>query len=332
MDAIKAPSTVQSGTGKGSPKKQIHKSLAENRSPLAKKLKRIDWQLLVLLAPGIIWLILFSYVPMSSIRMAFYNYNVFKGFEGSTLVGLQNFITLFTGADFPRALRNTLIIGALQLLICFPFPIFLAIIINEVRLRWLGKLTQTLTFVPYFISTVVVVGMVVSFCSPSTGIINLILKKLGFDSVYFLVQSQYFRPIYIIMTLWQSAGFNAIVYIAALAGIDKGLYEAAEVAGASRLQQIWHITLPGIRSTIVVMLILNVGSIIKVGYEAIMLLYQPSTYETADVISTLTYRLGIVQNNFGLSTAAGLFESVVALILVVGTNYLSKKFTESSVW
>lgn len=333
MDASKAPLKVESDTGKGLPKKRsAAKPLQKNRSPLVRKRKRLDWQLLVLLAPGIIWLILFSYVPMSSIRMAFYNYNVFKGFSGSTMVGLENFKTLFTGADFPRALRNTLAIGALQLLICFPFPIFLAIIINEVRLRWLGKLTQTLTFIPYFISTVVVVGMVVSFCSPSTGIVNLILKKLGFDPVYFLVQSQYFRPIYIIMTLWQSSGFNAIVYIAALAGIDKGLYEAADVDGATRLQQIWHITLPGIRSTIVVMLILNVGNIIKVGYEAIMLLYQPSTYETADVISTLTYRLGIVQNNFGLSTAAGLFESVVALLLVVGTNYLSKKFAESSVW
>ena len=303
-----------------------------NLTQLKRRLKKMDWQLLLILLPGLIWIIMFAYVPMNGIRMAFYNYNAFKGFEGSTFVGLKNFQTLFTGADFPRALKNTLIIGVLQLVICFPFPIFLAILINEVRIKWLGKLTQTLTFIPYFISSVVVVGMVVSFCSPSTGIINLIITKLGGTPVYFLVQSKYFRAIYIIMTLWQSAGYNAVVYIAALAGIDRQLYEAASVEGANRLQQIWHVTLPGLLPTIVVMLILNVGSIIKVGYEAIILLYQPSTYETADVISTLTYRLGIGQNNFGLSTAAGLFESLVALVLVLATNHLSKKLADSSVW
>ena len=299
---------------------------------LKRRLKKTDWQLLLILLPGLIWIILFAYVPMGGIRMAFYNYNAFKGFEGSAFVGLKNFQTLFGGADFPRALKNTLIIGVLQLLVCFPFPIILAILINEVRMKWLSKITQTLTFIPYFISTVVVVGMVVSFCSPSTGIINLIISKLGGEPVYFLVQSKYFRPIYIIMTLWQSAGYNAVVYIAALAGIDRQLYEAAGVDGANRLQQIWHVTLPGLLPTIVVMLILNVGNIIKVGYEAIILLYQPSTYATADVISTLTYRLGIGQNNFGLSTAAGLFESLVALVLVLVTNYLSKKLADSSVW
>lgn len=299
---------------------------------LKQHLKKTDWQLLLLLLPGLIWIIMFAYVPLNGIRMAFYNYNAFRGFEGSAFVGLKNFWTLFSGADFPRALKNTLIIGVLQLLICFPFPIFLAILINEVRLKSLSKITQTMTFIPYFISTVVVVGMVVSFCSPSTGIINLIITKLGGKPIYFLVQAKYFRPIYIIMTLWQSAGYNAVVYIAALAGIDQCLYEAAGVDGATRLQQIWHVTLPGIMPTIVVMLILNVGNIIKVGYEAIILLYQPSTYETADVISTLTYRLGIVQNNFGLSTAAGLFESVVALVLVLATNHLSKKLADSSVW
>ncbi|MCD7752444.1 MAG: ABC transporter permease subunit [Lachnospiraceae bacterium] len=299
---------------------------------LKKRLKKTDWLLLLLLAPGIIWLVMFAYVPIAGIRMAFYNYNVFKGFTGSTFVGLQNFKTLFQGADFPRALRNTLIIGGLQLLFCFPFPIFLAIVINQVRIKFLGKLTQTLTFIPYFISTVVACGMVVSFCSPSTGIINLIRNFFGLDSIYFLVQAKYFRAIYIILNLWKNSGYNAVVYIAALAGIDEGLYEAASLDGASRLKQIWYVTLPGLMNTIVVMLILNVGGIIKVGYETIILLYQPSTYETADVISTLTYRLGIVQNNFGISTAAGLFESLVALVLVLLTNYASKKFTESSMF
>lgn len=297
-----------------------------------RKTKKLDWQLYCLLLPGIIWLILFAYVPMTGLRMAFYNYNVFKGFEGSKFIGWQNFITIFTGADFPRALKNTLTIGFLQLLICFPIPIALAILITEIKSKFLSKITQTVTFLPYFISTVVVVGIVVSFLSPSTGIINLILTKLGFKATYFLVEAKFFKIIYILMVLWQGAGFNAVVYIAALMGIDRSLYESASVEGATRFQQIKYITLPGIAPTIVVMLILQLGGIIKVGYEAIMLLYQPSTYSAADVIGTYTYRLGIVQNNFGLSTAAGLFESLVALVLVVTANKISKKFSESSIW
>lgn len=297
-----------------------------------KKKRKIDWQLLCLLIPGVIWIVLFSYIPMTGLRMAFYNFNVFKGFEGSTFVGFDNFKTLFLGADFPRALKNTLIIGVLQLCFTFPIPILLAILITEVKNKCLSKITQTITFIPYFISTVTVVGIVINFLSPTTGVINLILNKFGFDSVYFIVKEQYFRPIYIIMTLWQNAGFNAIVYIAAIMGIDTALYEAASVEGASRFKQIIHITIPGILPTIMVMLILQLGSIIKVGYEAIMLLYQPSTYNTADVIGTYTYRLGIMQNSFGLSTAAGLFESVVALIMVVVANKISSKITESSIW
>jgi len=303
----------------------------ETSKPKKKKRKKIDWQLYCLLLPGVIWLILFAYVPMNGLRMAFYNYNVFKGFEGSIFVGWSNFVTLFKGADFPRAVKNTLQIGVLQILICFPVPILLALLITEIRVKFLSKITQTLTFLPYFISTVVVVGMTVNFLSPSTGVINLILNKLGFESIYFIMEAKYFKGIYIIMTLWQTAGFNAVVYIAAIAGIDKTLYESASVEGATRIQQIIHITIPGIMSTIVVMLIMQLGGIIKVGYEAIMLLYQPSTYSAADVIGTYTYRLGIVQNNFGLSTAAGLFESVVALVLVLTANALCKKFTESSI-
>ncbi|MFV0503824.1 MAG: ABC transporter permease [Lachnospirales bacterium] len=294
--------------------------------------KKIDWQLLLILSPGVIWLFMFCYIPMNGLRMAFYNYNAFAGFKGSIFIGFENFIRLFSGQDFPRAVKNTLVIGFLQLLISFPFAIFLALLITEMRSKWLPKIAQTVTFLPYFVSTVVAVSIAISFLSPSTGVINLILNKLGFESIYFIVEPKYFRATYIILAIWKSAGFNAVIYIAALMGIDPTFYECADVEGASRLQRIRYITLPSISHTVSIMLILQLGNIIKVGYETILLLYQPSTYSVADVISTYTYRLGMVQNNFGLATAAGLFESVVSLLLIVMANKISRKMSTTSVW
>ncbi len=291
-----------------------------------------SWQLLILLLPGLIWYILFCYRPMVGLRMAFYDYNIFRGFEGSTFIGLENFRTYMMGPDFARTIKNTLMIALWQMLICFPAPIILAIIVTEMRSNILRKLVQTSTFLPYFISTVVVCGMVVNFLSPSTGIINKFIELLGGEATYFMVYPQYFRPIYTLMTLWQTAGFNAIVYIAALMGIDPQLYEAALVDGAGRWQRIWHITLPGIIPTIVTMFIMNIGKIVKVGYESIILLYQPSTYSTADVISTYSFRMGIQNGDYGIATAAGLFEAVIALILVVIANKVSKRLTETALW
>ncbi len=291
-----------------------------------------SWQLLILLLPGLIWYILFCYRPMVGLRMAFYDYNIFRGFEGSTFIGLDNFRTYVMGPDFARTIKNTLMIALWQMLICFPAPIVLAIIVTEMRSNVLRKFVQTATFLPYFISTVVVCGMVVNFLSPSTGIINKFIELLGGEATYFMVYPQYFRPVYTLMTLWQTAGFNAVVYIAALMGIDPQLYEAALVDGAGRWQRIWHITLPGIIPTIVTMFIMNIGKIVKVGYESIILLYQPSTYSTADVISTYSFRMGIQNGDYGIATAAGLFEAVIALILVVIANRVSKHLTETALW
>lgn len=291
-----------------------------------------DWDLYLLLIPGILWFLIFSYKPMSGLIMSFYDWNVYKGLSGSTFVGLQNFIEFVTGPDFFRVVRNTLMISLWQLLICFPFPIILALLINETRCKFVGKMTQTLTFLPYFISTVVVCGLVISFTSPSTGVVNFILNKLGHESIYFMVKPEYFRPIYTAMVLWQQAGFNAIVYIAALMGIDPQLYEAATVDGAGRWKQLTCVTLPGIMPTVVTMFVLNVGKMVKVGYESILLLYKPTTYSTADVISTYAYRLGLEQNNYGMSTAVGLFEALIALVMVVSANKISKKFTETAIW
>ena len=291
-----------------------------------------DWDLYLLLLPGFIWYLLFCYKPMVGLITAFYDYNVFKGLRGSTFVGLANFSEFVKGPDFLRTVKNTLMIALWQIIICFPLPIVLAIAITEIKSRFIKKLTQTATFLPYFISVVVVCGMVINFLSPSTGIVNLLMKKLGLTPVYFMVEPKYFRFIYTMMTLWQTAGFNAIVYIAAIMGIDAQLYEAAIVDGANKWKRIIHITVPGILPTVITMFIMNIGKMVKVGYESILLLYQPTTYPVADVISTYSYRIGIENGNYGLATAAGLFEAVVALLLVTAANKFSKRVSENSLW
>ena len=291
-----------------------------------------DWDLYLLLLPGFVWYLLFCYKPMAGLITAFYDYNVFKGLAGSTFVGFANFSEFINGPDFVRTIKNTLMIALWQIFICFPLPIVLAIAVTEMKNRFIRKLTQTATFLPYFISVVVVCGMVINFLSPSTGIVNLIIKKLGFTPVYFMVEPKYFRLIYTMMTLWQTAGFNAIVYIAAIMGIDSQLYEAAIVDGANKWKRIVHITVPGILPTVITMFIMNIGKMVKVGYESILLLYQPTTYPVADVISTYSYRIGIENGDYGLATAAGLFEAVVALILVRVANRISKRVTENSLW
>ena len=291
-----------------------------------------DWDLYLLLLPGFIWYLLFCYKPMVGLITAFYDYNVFKGLKGSTFVGLANFSEFVKGPDFLRTVKNTLMIALWQIIICFPLPIVLAIAITEIKSRFIKKLTQTATFLPYFISVVVVCGMVINFLSPSTGIVNLLMKKLGLTPVYFMVEPKYFRFIYTMMTLWQTVGFNAIVYIAAIMGIDAQLYEAAIVDGANKWKRIIHITVPGILPTVITMFIMNIGKMVKVGYESILLLYQPTTYPVADVISTYSYRIGIENGNYGLATAAGLFEAVVALLLVTAANKFSKRVSENSLW
>ena len=298
---------------------------------LAKRLYKC-WPLYVFLLPGLIWYIMFCYKPMIGLRMAFYDYNIFRGFSGSKFVGLENFKIYMSSPDFGRTLKNTLMIAVWQMVICFPFPVILAILITEMKSKIVSKMVQTISFLPHFISTVVVCGMVVNFLSPSTGIINMILGKFGIEAKYFMVYPQYFRPIYTIMTLWQTAGFNAIVYIAALMGIDPQLYGAAIVDGAGRWRRIINITIPGIIPTVVTMFIMNIGKMVKVGYESILLLYEPSTYATADVISTYSFRMGIQNGDYGVATAAGLFEAVIALILVVAANKVSKRLTETALW
>lgn len=293
---------------------------------------RKNWDLYLLLLPGVVWFLAFAYKPMAGLAIAFYDYNIFKGISGSTFVGMDHFMTFLTGRDFIRVLKNTLMISFWQLAICFPIPIILAVTVTEMKNRFVSKLTQMATLLPHFVSVVVVCGIVVNFLSPSTGIVNMILQKLGMEPIYFMVQPQYFRGIYTSMTLWQNAGFNALVFIAAIMGIDPQLYEAATVDGAGKLQKIKNITIPAILPTIVTMLVLNIGKMVKVGYEAILLLYQPSTFAKADIIATYSYRLGFENGNYGLATAVGMFEAVIALILVTLANRVSRKLSDTALW
>ncbi len=304
---------------------------ALNQSSVGVRIRK-DWDLYLLLLPGLIWFIMFAYVPMGGLAIAFQDYNLWKGMSGSEWIGLQNFIDFITDDVFLRVVKNTLMLSLYNIIFCFPAPIILAILLTEMKNKFLSKVTQTVTFIPYFISLVVVCGMVISFLSPSTGLINIILRNLGLDEHYFMVDPDAFRPVYTTMMMWRETGFNAIVYIAALMGIDRQLYEAAKVDGATKWQQIRYVTLPGLMPTIVTMFILHIGKLVKVSYEAVLLLYQPATYETADVIGTYVYRTGLMEQNFGLATAAGLFESLIALILVVISNKISKKVSESGLW
>ncbi len=292
-----------------------------------------NWDLYVfLLLPGLLWYIFFAYKPMMGLQIAFYDYNLFGGFDKSIFVGFDNFITFLTGPDFTRVVKNTLMLSFWQILIGFPIPILLAIAVTEMKNKFVSKMAQTATLLPHFISVVVVCGMVVNFLSPSTGVVNLILERIGIEPIYFMIEPEYFRGIYTGMTVWQNAGFNSLVYVAAIMGIDPVLYEAATVDGAGKLAKIRNVTIPSILPTIVTMLVLNIGKMVKVGYEAVLLLYEPATYSTSDIIATYAYRLGFENNNYGLGTAVGLFEALVALVMVVIANRLSRKLADTALW
>lgn len=297
-----------------------------------------DWQLYALLAPLYIWLLLFSYKPMYGLLIAFQDYNIWRGMAGSEWVWFENFATLFFGSGstaFWRAFKNTVVISSYSLLFAFPLPILLALLFNEVKDGLFRRGVQTAMFLPHFLSDVILAGIVISFLDPSTGIVNILLEKVGLieDGIYWLMKPEWFRPIYITSTVWKECGFGSIVYFAALSGISPEQYEAAAVDGASKIQKMLYISLPGIAPTIAIMLIIRIGNLLNVGYELVMLLYQPVTYETADVLSTYIYRLGITgSNDFSLAAAAGLFNSAIGFILVIGANKISKKMSDTVLW
>lgn len=291
-----------------------------------------DIMLYLILAPFILWYILFAYKPMYGILIAFQNHSLFKGISGSDWIGLENFKTFLTSPYFYTTLKNTIVLNIWSLCLEFPFAIFFALMLNDIRKKLFKTIVQTSSFIPYFISIVVACGITINMLSPSTGIVNLLLSRFGFEKVYFMAKAEYFPPIFTLLNIWKIAGFNAIIYIAALTGIDPTLYEAAKIDGAGKIAQLFSITLPSITPTIVVMLVLKIGNMLNVSYETILLLYQPATYSTSDVISTYVYRTGMVLQDFGLSTAVGLFNAILGCFLVYFANKAAKKITETSLW
>ena len=304
----------------------------QNRMSWFKEHLRNEWQIYVMLAPTIIWFIVFLYKPMYGLQIAFKDYSIFRGVSGSPWVGFEHFHTLFGSDQFLRAVKNTFMISMLSLCFGFPMPIILALMFNEITNQVFKKTAQTIVYLPHFISTVIIAGIVITAFSPSAGIVNTFLEWLGFESIYFLIKPEWFRPIFIGSGIWQEAGFSSIVFLAAIAGVSPSLYESAVVDGASRWQMMWKITLPAILPTIIIMLIIRIGNLLEVGFELIILLYQPSTYSTGDVINTLIYRQGLQGAQYDLAAAAGLFNASVAFVLVMTANTISKRYSRTSLW
>lgn len=297
-----------------------------------KKNFKKDITLYLLLIPFILWFIVFRYKPMYGLQIAFKDYSPFRGIMASPWVGLENFINFLTGPYFFRIFRNTVMIAIYRLVFAFPIPIILALLLNEVKNKFFKKTIQTATYLPYFISGVVIAGIIRYFLAPDHGLINLLIEKLGGKSIYFLIKPEYFRSIFISMGIWKNAGYSAIVYLAALSGVNPQLYEAAIIDGANRWKQTVYVTIPAILPTIVIMFILQIGRLMQVSFEQILLLYQPATYETADVIQTYVYRAGLEGGNYSLATTAGLFNAIISFALVILANKYSKKLSETSIW
>jgi len=306
---------MKSGTSRGTVWKQVLKSR----------------DIYIILLPTILYFLVFKYIPMFGNIIAFQDYSVTKGILRSKFIGLENFQEFLSDYYFFRLLRNTLSINLLMLIFSCPLPIIFAILINEIKNLKYKKAVQTITYMPHFISTVVVCSMVLTFVS-SNGILNALRTLCGLEKISFMTNPDYFYPVYIISGIWQNFGWGSIIYVASMASIDQELYEAAAIDGAGRFQKIWSITLPCLLPTIIIQLILNIGNMLTIGFEKVMLLYNPSIYETADVISTYVYRKGLLEGEFGYSTAVSMFNSIINLILLVTSNRVCKKLSGSSLW
>lgn len=290
------------------------------------------WEFWAMALPAIIYVILFKYKPMYGILLAFKKYKAAKGIMGSPWVGLDNFSRLFASYWFPVIMRNTLVISVVSLVFGFPLPVILALALNEVRSSRYRKFVQTVTYAPHFISTVVLCGIIHLFLSPEYGIINQAIRHMGGETVYFLQRGGMFKWIYVLSGLWQGTGWGSIIYFAALSAVDPALLESAQIDGATRLQRIWHINIPTILPTIVIMLILNCGSLLSVGFEKVFLLQTDANLSSSEVISTYVYKYGLIKSDYGFSTAVGLLNSVVNSILLLSVNYISGRVSETSLW
>ena len=291
------------------------------------------WQLYLMLVLPLLYFLVFKYAPMVGNVLAFRRYRPGMGAWGTEWVGLQYFRRFFGDPAFWRAFRNTLVLSLLNLVINFPIPILFAILVNEVRHLAFKKVVQTVSYMPRFISTVVVIAILGELLSPSSGIINLLRERLfGLDAIYYMNDSKYFRLIYVLVDTWQYTGWTAIIYLAAITGIPADLYEAATIDGANKGQQIFYITIPSIMPTIMVMLILNVGRLLSLGFEKVLLMYTPDNSMVSDIIDTLVYRTGLANQNYSYATAIGLFSGLIGIVLVAGSNSLSKRLTGDGIY
>lgn len=311
---------------------QVQGTEKKSQLQLLSRSLRKYWDLYLLLSPVVIYFIVFKYLPMYGVQIAFKNFSASKGITGSAWAGLKHFIRFFRSYNFKTLMVNTLGINIYQLVVGFPAPILLALMMNEVKSKYFKKTVQTLTYAPHFLSTVVLVGMITAFLSPRNGIINEIIKAFGGTPIFFMIEPKWFKTIYVFSGIWQNIGWGSIVYMAALAGIDTQLYEAAIVDGASKLKRLWHITIPCIIPTAIILLIMDVGHMMNVGFEKVFLMQNSLNMKASDVISTYVYRTGLQGSEFSFSSAVGLFNSVVNFILLIAVNKISKKFSETSLW
>ena len=298
---------------------------------LAKNIRK-NWILYVMILPVVIYYITFAYAPMYGVQLAFKNYKIKLGIMGSPWVGLDHFKRFFNSYNFSLLLKNTLGISIYSLLVGFPIPIIFALLLNYIKNQYLKKTVQMVSYAPYFISTVVICGMLSIFMNPDTGVFNAILNPLGMKPVDFLSKPQWFKSIYVWSGVWQGMGWSSIIYISALSGVDYEMHEAAIVDGATKIQRILHIDLPSIKPTIVMMLILQLGSLMNVGFEKVFLLQNTLNKQAASVISTYVYEVGLINSDYGYSTAIGLFNSIINMILLVGANWFCKKFADESLF
>lgn len=302
------------------------------RRPSVKRSLRKYWDLYLILIPVVAYFVLFKFLPMYGLQIAFRDYKPRRGFWGSDWVGLKHFIRFFSTYTCWQIISNTLVLSLLTLFFTFPLPILLALILNEMRDGPCKKTVQTITYAPHFLSTVVVVGMITAFCSPSTGIVNTLIKAFGGDPIYFMAKAEWFRPLYVISEVWTNTGWDSIIFLSALSSVDMQMYEAAKIDGASRMKMLRWIPLPSIMPTIAIKLILHCGRVMSIGFEKVFLLQTDLNIGVSEVISTFVYQQGIRSAQTSYATAVGLMNSVVNFILVITVNTISKRVSEVSLW
>lgn len=322
---------MQEVTAQASRVPELKPKSYKSSSELKKRLWRNKY-LYVMLIPGVLFFVLFKYFPMYGLIISFQDYKPYLGISGSEWVGMENFTRLFSEPDFLNILGNTLILFGMNIVFYFPVPIILALMLNELRGSFFKRFFQTLVYLPHFMSWVIVVSITYVMATMDGGIINELLGYFGFEPINFLLDPGWFRPMYILQIIWREAGWGTIIYLASIAAIDPGLYEAARMDGAGRLRQIWHITLPAIRSVIITLLILKIGSVLDLGFEHVYLMLNSMNREVAEIIDTYVYTAGVRQGQFSYSTAIGFFKSIIGLIMVMSVNKLSKKMGEEGIY